>query len=79
LVVQEQLVMVDDARPATTKTKLAMIAPDLRAVLPKIDVPCPASHGDADVRAPSSVTEALHDQVHGRPRIPKGCQPCSEA
>jgi hypothetical protein len=78
LVVQEQLVMVDDARPATTKTKLAMIAPIYERFC-RIDVPCPASHGDADVRAPSSVTEALHDQVHGRPRIPKGCQPCSEA
>ena len=50
--VQEQLAMVHDARPATTKTMLAMIAPvDLRPVLPKIDVPALLLYGEADVRA----------------------------
>jgi len=64
--VQEQLAMVHDARPATTKTMLAMIAPvDLRPVLPKIDVPTLLLYGDADVRAPTAVAEALHDQIRG--------------
>jgi pimeloyl-ACP methyl ester carboxylesterase len=45
---------------------LAMIAPvDLRPVLPKIDVPTLLLYGDADVRAPTAVAEALHDQIHG--------------
>ena len=58
--------MVHDARPATTKTMLAMIAPvDLRPVLPKIDVPTLLLYGDADVRAPTAVAEALHDQIRG--------------
>ena len=64
--VQEQLAMVHDARPATTRTMVAMIAPlDLRPVLPTIDVPVLLLHGDADVRAPTSVAEALHDQIRG--------------
>ena len=64
--VQEQLAMVHDARPATTKTMLAMIAPvDLRPVLPTIDVPVLLLYGDADIRAPTSVAEALHDQIRG--------------
>jgi pimeloyl-ACP methyl ester carboxylesterase len=64
--VQEQLAMIHDARPATTKTMLAMITPvDLRPVLPKIDVPALLLYGDADVRAPTSVAEALHDQIRG--------------
>ena len=36
---------------------------DLRAVLPTITVPTLLLHGDADVRAPRPVAEALHADI----------------
>jgi pimeloyl-ACP methyl ester carboxylesterase len=64
--IQAQLAMIHDARPATTKTMLTMIAPlDLRPVLPQIDVPTLLLYGGADVRAPTAVAEAIHAQIRG--------------
>jgi pimeloyl-ACP methyl ester carboxylesterase len=45
---------------------LTHIAPvDLRPVLSRIDVPTLLLYGDADVRAPTSVADALHAQNPG--------------
>lgn len=64
--VQEQLATIHETRPATTKTMLAMFATvDLRPVLPKFDIPTLLLYGDADVRAPAAVAEALHRQICG--------------
>ncbi len=64
--IQAQLAMIHDARPATTKMMLTMIAPlDLRPVLPQIDVPTPFLCGGADVRAPTVVAEAIHALIRG--------------
>lgn len=40
-------------------------ATDLRAMLPAIDVPTLVLHGDADVRSPLDVGEALHAAIPG--------------
>jgi pimeloyl-ACP methyl ester carboxylesterase len=37
--------------------------PDLREVLPRIDVPTLLVYGDQDVRAPLSVAEELHAAI----------------
>jgi pimeloyl-ACP methyl ester carboxylesterase len=64
--IQDQLAMIHDARPATTKSMLTMIAPlDLRPVLPKIGVPTLLLYGDADIRAPIAVAGAIHEQIPG--------------
>ena len=45
---------------------LAHVAPvDLRPVLALIDVPTLLLYGDADVRAPTAVADALHAQIPG--------------
>jgi len=64
--VNEQIEMITRARPATTRAMLAHIAPvDLRPVLSRIDVPTLLLYGDADVRAPTPVADALHSQIPG--------------
>jgi len=64
--VDEQTEMITQARPVTTRALLTHIAPvDLRPVLPRIDVPTLLLYGDADVRAPIAVAEALHAQIPG--------------
>lgn len=64
--VEHQVEMILEARPATTKAMLARFAPvDLRPVLPRIDVPTLLLYGDADIRAPASVAEALHAGIRG--------------
>ena len=58
--------MVSQARPATTRALVTYIAPvDLRPALPRIEVPTLLLYGDADVRAPGAVADALHSQIHG--------------
>ncbi len=64
--VDEQLEMITQARPTTTRAMLTRIAPvDLRPVLARIDVPTLLLYGDADVRAPTPVADALHAQIPG--------------
>ena len=64
--VDNQLTMITQARPATTRAIVTQIAPvDLRPVLHRIDVPTLLLYGDADARAPAHVAEALHDQIPG--------------
>ena len=64
--VEEQIEMITQARPATTRAMLTHIAPvDLRPVLARIDVPTLLLYGDADVRAPTAVADALHAQIPG--------------
>ena len=59
--VDEQIEMFTQARPATTRAMLTHIAQvDLRPVLPRIGVPTSLLYGDADVRASTSVANALH-------------------
>ena len=64
--VDEQIEMITQARPATTRAMLTHIAQvDLRPVLPRIGVPTLLLYGDADVRASTSVANALHAQIPG--------------
>src|SRR5688572_9964528 len=52
--------MAERFRPAGFRTMaLASAEADLRGVLPQIDVPTIVLHGEADVRAPKHVAEAL--------------------
>jgi pimeloyl-ACP methyl ester carboxylesterase len=52
--------MAETFRPAGFSTMTqAMAESDLREVLPQIDVPTIVLHGEADVRAPKDVAEAL--------------------
>jgi pimeloyl-ACP methyl ester carboxylesterase len=52
--------MAETFRPAGFRTMaLASAEADLRGVLPQIDVPTIVLHGEADVRAPKDVAEAL--------------------
>jgi pimeloyl-ACP methyl ester carboxylesterase len=45
---------------------LTHVAPvDLRPVLSRIDVPTLLLYGDADVRAPTAVADALHAHIPG--------------
>ena len=65
-VVEMQVAMVKESRPATTKAMLTRFAPvDLRPVLPTIDVPTLLLYGDLDVRSPAPVAEALHAHIPG--------------
>lgn len=62
--VDEQIEMITQSRPATTRAMLTHIAPvDLRPVLSRINVPTLLLYGDADVRAPTAVADALHAQI----------------
>jgi pimeloyl-ACP methyl ester carboxylesterase len=64
--VDEQIEMITQARPATTRAMLTHVAPvDLRPVLSRIDVPTLLLYGDADVRAPTAVADALHAHIPG--------------
>ena len=64
--VDEQLAMITQARPATTRFLLSQIAAvDLRPVLSHIEVPTLLLYGAADVRAPAAVADALHAQIPG--------------
>ena len=68
--VDEQLAMVTQARPATTRFLLSQIAAvDLRPVLSHIDVPTLLLYGAADVRAPAAVADALRTQTDEQDRI----------
>jgi len=64
--VDEQIEMITQARPATTRAMLTHVAPvDLRPVLSRIDVPTLLLYGDADVRAPTAVADALQAHIPG--------------
>jgi pimeloyl-ACP methyl ester carboxylesterase len=64
--VDEQIEMITQARPATTRAMLTHIAPvDLRPLLSRIDVPTLLLYGGADGRAPTAVADALHAQIPG--------------
>ncbi|MGS0685970.1 alpha/beta fold hydrolase [Nakamurella sp. GG22] len=64
--VEEQIDMITQARPATTRAILTRIAPvDLRPALALIDVPTLLLYGDDDVRAPAAVAAAMHAQIPG--------------
>jgi pimeloyl-ACP methyl ester carboxylesterase len=64
--IEEQIEMITQARPATTRAMLTHVAPvDLRPALALIDVPTLLLYGDADVRAPPAVADALHAQIPG--------------
>jgi pimeloyl-ACP methyl ester carboxylesterase len=55
-----------DVRPAGTEAMLTAFADaDLRAVLPTVAVPTLVLHGDADVRAPRPVADALQAAIPG--------------
>jgi pimeloyl-ACP methyl ester carboxylesterase len=55
-----------DIRPAATATMArALAAADLRPMLGSIDVPTLVLHGEADVRSPTAVAEALHRAIPG--------------
>jgi pimeloyl-ACP methyl ester carboxylesterase len=65
-VLDETLAMIEDARPAGTIPMLKGFAEaDLRDVLPRIAVPTLLLYGDADVRSPLQVAEALHREIPG--------------
>lgn len=64
--VEQQMMMIQESRPATTRAVLTTIATvDLRSALPRIDVPTLLLYGDADVRSPAPVADALHAQIAG--------------
>jgi pimeloyl-ACP methyl ester carboxylesterase len=64
--VDEQIEMITQARPATTRAMLTHVAPvDLRPALSRIKVPTLLLYGDADVRATTPVAAALHAQIPG--------------
>jgi pimeloyl-ACP methyl ester carboxylesterase len=64
--VEQQIEMIIQSRPATTRALLTHVVPvDLRPVLAQIDVPTLLLYGDADVRAPTAVADALHAQIPG--------------
>ena len=63
-VVDETVAMMLDTRPAGMVPMLRGFAEaDLRDVLPQIRVPTLLLYGDADVRSPPAVAEALHDRI----------------
>lgn len=56
--------LVEQFRPAGFRTMaLASAEADLREVLPLVDVPTVVLHGEADVRAPRDVADALHSAI----------------
>ena len=58
--------MMLDVRPAGMRPMLhAFAEADLRDVLPRIQVPTLLLYGDADVRAPTAVADALHAHIPG--------------
>jgi pimeloyl-ACP methyl ester carboxylesterase len=64
--VQEQIAIITQARPQTTRALIRDLGPvDLRPVLPRISVPTLLLYGDADVRAPHPVAAALHAAISG--------------
>lgn len=64
--VDEQIEMIVQARPDTTRALIRDLGPvDLRPVLPDVTVPTLLLYGDADVRAPASTAHALHAAIPG--------------
>lgn len=64
--VEEARSLMSDVRPAANEALLrAMADADLRAVLPRIDVPTLLLYGELDVRSPVEVGRALHDAIPG--------------
>jgi pimeloyl-ACP methyl ester carboxylesterase len=62
--VAELRAIIADFHPHGARTMArAMAMADLRDVLPHIDVPTLLLYGDADVRSPLTVAEALHARV----------------
>jgi pimeloyl-ACP methyl ester carboxylesterase len=62
----ELLAIMQDARPAGTRTMLhAMAECDLRDVLPRVDVPTLLLYGELDSRSPLPVAESLHASMPG--------------
>ncbi len=62
--VDEVVEVMMDSRPAGLHAMANAFADaDLRDVLPKIDVPTLLLYGDADMRSPVSVGEALHARI----------------
>jgi pimeloyl-ACP methyl ester carboxylesterase len=63
---QEVIATMRDVRPSGTRTMIeAFAAADLRHVLPTIDVPTLLLYGEADVRAPHAVADALRGAIPG--------------
>jgi len=64
--VDEQILMITQARPQTTRALIRDLGPvDLRPALHRISVPTLLLYGDADVRAPLPVAAALHTAIPG--------------
>ena len=64
--VHEQIAIITQSRPATTRALIRDLGPvDLRPVLPHVTVPTLLLYGDADVRAPTPVAQALHTAIPG--------------
>ncbi|ACV78978.1 alpha/beta fold hydrolase [Nakamurella multipartita] len=64
--VDEQVAMVSQARPATTRAMVERFARvDLRPALPGITAPTLLLYGRDDVRAPPWVADALHAAIPG--------------
>lgn len=64
--VDEQIDMISQSRPATTRTMVTTIAgADLRPLLSGIRAPTLLLYGQSDVRAPEPVAHALHAGIPG--------------
>ena len=58
--------MLADLHPDATRTALEAFAEaDLRATLPRIEVPTLLVYGELDVRSPRQAYQAIHDAVPG--------------
>jgi pimeloyl-ACP methyl ester carboxylesterase len=65
-VVDDVATMMADFQPAGVRAMARSFAEaDLRDVLPRVDVPTLLLHGEADVRAPLDVADALHAAIPG--------------
>jgi pimeloyl-ACP methyl ester carboxylesterase len=63
---EEVIATMRDVRPSGTRPMIeAFASVDLRHVLATIDVPTLLLHGEADVRAPRAVADALHAAIPG--------------
>lgn len=67
---EEVLAVVRDYHPRGARVMAeAFAAADLRHVLPRIEVPTLLLYGDADVRSPPAVADALQVEIPGATRV----------
>lgn len=64
--IEEQITMVRQARPETTRSLIRDLGPvDLRSALSRVSVPTLLLYGDADTRAPAQIATAMHATIPG--------------